>query len=54
MGGKNISVYCHNMASNQPQEYLSLAAGQEENYSEVYGQRLVNPNSCPANGTRHR
>ena len=36
------------------QEYLSLAAGEKENYSEVYGQRLITPNSCPHNGSRPR
>ena len=54
MGGKNVSVYCHKMSSSQPREYLSLPSGETENYSEIYGQRLVSPNSCPSNGTINR
>jgi GON domain len=54
MGGKNISIYCHKMGSSLPREYLSLPSGETENYSEIYGQRLVAPNSCPSNGTINR
>jgi len=54
LGGRNISIFCHKMESPMPKEYLSLAAGEKENYSEVYGQRLITPNSCPHNGSRPR
>ena len=50
--GKNITVYCHDMNSTVPKEYLTLHAGEGENYSEIYGKRLMEPNSCPNNGTR--
>ena len=50
--GKNVSIYCHDMNSTLPKEYLTLKAGETENYSEVYGKRLMQPNSCPNNGTR--
>lgn len=52
LGGRNISVFCHQMSSNWPKEYLSLPKGEQENYSEVYGMRLLSPNSCPNNGSR--
>ena len=52
LGGRNISVFCHQMASNWPKEFLSLPKGEQENYSEVYGMRLLSPNSCPNNGSR--
>ena len=35
-----------------PKEYLTLHTGERENYSEIYGKRLMEPNSCPNNGTR--
>ena len=54
LGGKNISVYCHNMASTYPKEYITLRANVSENYSEVYGKRLINPNTCPHNATREK
>ena len=50
--GKNVSIYCHDMNSTIPKEYLTLKAGESENYSEVYGKRLMQPNTCPNNGTR--
>ena len=52
LGGRNISVFCHQMSSNWPKEFLSLPKGEQENYSEVYGMRLLSPNSCPNNGSR--
>ena len=50
--GKNVSIYCHEMNSTLPKEYLTLKSGESENYSEVYGKRLMQPNTCPYNGTR--
>ncbi|XP_065348450.1 A disintegrin and metalloproteinase with thrombospondin motifs 9 isoform X3 [Cloeon dipterum] len=50
--GMNISVYCHEMHSHSPKEYLSLPTGEQENYSEFFHLSLKNPNSCPYNGKR--
>ena len=35
LGGRNVSVFCHNMNTSAPREYLSLPTGERENYSEV-------------------
>ncbi len=51
--GKNVTVYCHQMSSLVPREYVTLPRGEEENYSEIYGLRLVEPRSCPFNGSRN-
>ena len=40
-----MSVFCHNMNSSAPREYLSLPTGEMENYSEVsllYFEKFVN------------
>lgn len=37
--GRNISIYCHEMSANRPKEFLSLPAGEMENYSEFYSKR---------------
>lgn len=39
IGGKKMSIYCHNMNSREPREYLTLIVGEEENYSEIYNKR---------------
>ena len=36
VGGRNISIYCHNMNSSMPKEYLNLITGHIDNYAEVY------------------
>ncbi|XP_078667403.1 uncharacterized protein LOC144909206 [Branchiostoma floridae x Branchiostoma belcheri] len=41
-----ISVYCHNMASGNPEEFLSLPSGQENNYAIISGDRLSNGGLC--------
>ena len=51
--GKNISIYCHGMDTTMPKEFVTLPRGEEENYSEIYGLRLLEPHSCPFNGTRN-
>ena len=51
--GKNITVFCHQMNTSLPKEYLTLHSGEKENFSEIYGKRLMEPNSCPNNGTRN-
>ncbi|KDR16488.1 hypothetical protein L798_08797, partial [Zootermopsis nevadensis] len=50
--GINVSIYCHGMSTDGPQEYLSLPAGEDENFSEIYDRRLVSPDTCPYNGQR--
>uniref|UniRef100_A0A8C7HLX5 ADAM metallopeptidase with thrombospondin type 1 motif 9 n=1 Tax=Oncorhynchus kisutch TaxID=8019 RepID=A0A8C7HLX5_ONCKI len=50
--GKALKVYCAGMQTDRPQEYLTLTTGEGENYSEVFGFRLIDPTQCPANGTR--
>ena len=40
------------MNTTLPKEYLTLKSGETENYSEVYNKRLMQPNTCPNNGTR--
>jgi hypothetical protein len=39
--GINVSIYCHGMSTYSPQEYLSLPAGEDENFSEIYDRRYV-------------
>ena len=39
-------IYCHNMASNEPQEYITLESGAENNFAIIYNQRLKNRYSC--------
>lgn len=42
IGGRNMTIYCHGMSSVEPREYLTLPAGDSENYAEIYDKRLVN------------
>nr|CAD7201811.1 unnamed protein product [Timema douglasi] len=37
--GRNVSIYCYNMDSNLPKEYLTLPTGQNRNYAEIYNRR---------------
>ncbi|XP_015110053.1 A disintegrin and metalloproteinase with thrombospondin motifs gon-1 isoform X1 [Diachasma alloeum] len=53
IGGKNMSIYCHDMATSEPREYLTLPAGDRENYAEIYDKRLLDPRTCPYNGLRN-
>jgi thrombospondin motif-containing protein 9 len=39
--GINVRIYCHGMSTDSPQEYLSLPAGEDENFSEIYDRRYV-------------
>ena len=34
-----MSIYCMGMNSSEPSEFLSLPAGDEGNYAEIYGKR---------------
>ncbi|KTF83483.1 hypothetical protein cypCar_00046148, partial [Cyprinus carpio] len=47
---KILQIYCAEMQSGFPKEYVTLRSGQTDNYSEVYG--LQNPSECPYNGSR--
>uniref|UniRef100_A0A8C2K1E5 ADAM metallopeptidase with thrombospondin type 1 motif, 9 n=1 Tax=Cyprinus carpio TaxID=7962 RepID=A0A8C2K1E5_CYPCA len=35
-----------------PKEYITLITGEEENFSEVFGYRLMDPTQCPSNLSR--
>ncbi|XP_072027188.1 A disintegrin and metalloproteinase with thrombospondin motifs 9-like isoform X2 [Amphiura filiformis] len=48
-----LSVYCYNMASTAPIEFISLLAGETENFSEMYPKRLIRTDTCPYNGNRN-
>ncbi|XP_032997191.1 A disintegrin and metalloproteinase with thrombospondin motifs 9 isoform X4 [Lacerta agilis] len=50
--GKLLKIYCTGMESDRPKEYVTLANGEAENFSEVYSYRLHNPTECPYNGSR--
>ncbi|XP_072528272.1 A disintegrin and metalloproteinase with thrombospondin motifs 20 isoform X2 [Salminus brasiliensis] len=49
-----IQIYCTEMQTNFPKEYVTLRSGQTDNYSEVFGYRLNNPFECPYNGSRRQ
>uniref|UniRef100_A0A3B1KBD0 ADAM metallopeptidase with thrombospondin type 1 motif 20 n=1 Tax=Astyanax mexicanus TaxID=7994 RepID=A0A3B1KBD0_ASTMX len=51
---KFIQIYCAEMQTNFPKEYVTLRSGQTDNYSEVFGYRLNNPFECPYNGSRRQ
>ncbi|XP_051546241.1 A disintegrin and metalloproteinase with thrombospondin motifs 20-like [Myxocyprinus asiaticus] len=51
---KILQIYCAEMQSSYPKEYVTLRSGQTDNYSEVYGYRLQNPFECPYNGSRRQ
>ncbi|KAM4613394.1 A disintegrin and metalloproteinase with thrombospondin motifs 9-like [Polymixia lowei] len=50
--GKALKVYCAGMQTERPREYITLTTGEGENFSEVFGFRLIDPTQCPANGSR--
>ena len=37
--GRLLQVYCHGMRKSKPREYLTLPAGEKENFSEIYEKR---------------
>ncbi|KAI1882299.1 hypothetical protein AGOR_G00249250 [Albula goreensis] len=49
-----LQVYCAEMESEFPKEYVTLRSGETDNFSEVYGFRLHNPFDCPFNGSRRQ
>nr|CAD7429467.1 unnamed protein product [Timema monikensis] len=60
--GRNVSIYCYDMDSNLPKEYLTIPTGQNRNYAEIYNRRytghmidtavLQHPDTCPHQGER--
>ncbi|XP_035677361.1 A disintegrin and metalloproteinase with thrombospondin motifs 9-like [Branchiostoma floridae] len=51
--GKILKVYCRDMETTRPTEYITLASGDGRNYAEIYQKSLFNPNQCPHNGSRN-
>uniref|UniRef100_A0A673WCG2 ADAM metallopeptidase with thrombospondin type 1 motif 20 n=1 Tax=Salmo trutta TaxID=8032 RepID=A0A673WCG2_SALTR len=49
-----LQIYCAEMQTDFPKEYLTLRSSQTDNYSEVYGYRLLNPFECPYNDSRRQ
>nr|XP_046249772.1 A disintegrin and metalloproteinase with thrombospondin motifs 20 isoform X1 [Scatophagus argus] len=49
-----LQIYCAEMQTEFPKEYVTLRSGLTDNYSEVYGHRLLNPFECPYNGSRRQ
>uniref|UniRef100_A0A8C2K2Q1 ADAM metallopeptidase with thrombospondin type 1 motif, 9 n=1 Tax=Cyprinus carpio TaxID=7962 RepID=A0A8C2K2Q1_CYPCA len=45
-------IYCSEMNTDSPKEYITLITGEEENFSEVFGYRLMDPTQCPSNLSR--
>jgi hypothetical protein len=39
--GMNVTIYCNDMTTHNPKEYLTLPTGEMENYSEFYHLRFV-------------
>lgn len=56
VGGRNMSIYCQGMNSTHapPAEYLTLPAGEEGNFAEIYDKILIQPSTCPHGGERRR
>ena len=39
IAGRYMPIYCHGMDGVEPTEYLTLPAGERENYAEIYDKR---------------
>lgn len=39
--GISVLIYCYGMSTDSPLEYLSLPAGEDENFSEIYDRRYA-------------
>ncbi|XP_071816221.1 A disintegrin and metalloproteinase with thrombospondin motifs 9-like isoform X2 [Apostichopus japonicus] len=50
--GQFINIFCHQMSSTTPQEFLTLPQD-IENFSEIYSKRLLAPLQCPYKGRRN-
>ncbi|XP_078580655.1 uncharacterized protein LOC144864451 [Branchiostoma floridae x Branchiostoma japonicum] len=46
----SLRVYCHDMASEKPKEFLTLPSGPDENYAIFFGDRLVPQNMFQCTG----
>lgn len=44
--GREVEIYCHNMNSESPSEYLTLRKGNQENYSLFYSKRTTDMSKC--------
>ncbi|XP_076288590.1 A disintegrin and metalloproteinase with thrombospondin motifs 9 isoform X2 [Lasioglossum baleicum] len=53
VNGRWMYIYCHDMVTNNPKEYLTLQAGFRENYAEIYHRRVIDHQSCLYNGHRN-
>ncbi|CAK9832636.1 A disintegrin and metalloproteinase with thrombospondin motifs 9 [Anthophora retusa] len=53
VAGRSMLIYCYDMSSSHPKEYLTLQAGYRENYAEVNNRRLNYPGNCPYNVRRY-
>ncbi|XP_029009602.1 A disintegrin and metalloproteinase with thrombospondin motifs 20 isoform X2 [Betta splendens] len=54
VGSRTLQIYCAGMQTDSPKEYVTLRGAQTDNFSEVYGHRLLNPFECPYNGSRRQ
>jgi hypothetical protein len=43
---KTVPIYCKNMNTTQPSEYLTLKAGESQNFAEIYDKKLVDHGTC--------
>ena len=41
-----VRIYCHNINSGEPLEYITLGSGTDRNYATVFGKRLVDRYQC--------
>ena len=52
VGHTQVSIYCHNMTSPRPREFLTLHnQNLMDSYSEIFPRRLILPYKCPENKT---
>ncbi|XP_022109098.1 A disintegrin and metalloproteinase with thrombospondin motifs 9-like isoform X2 [Acanthaster planci] len=51
--GRPLTVYCHSMTTEGPTEFVTLPAGEVENFAEIYPKRLLRATQCPYNGNRN-
>ena len=55
VGQKHASIYCHNMTSHRPREFLTLHnQNLMDSYSEIFPRRLILPYKCPSNETKEK
>ncbi|CRK97461.1 CLUMA_CG010850, isoform A [Clunio marinus] len=44
--GREVEIYCHNMNSDDPKEYVTLRKGSHENYALFYSKRSLDMSRC--------